>query len=58
MPCGQLGSGPRNSPWHLFKNDANRIGIAVAVAAVTPLILFALLLWLSASLRQFMLSIA
>ncbi len=46
------------SELHLFKNDANRVGIAVAVAAVTPLILFALWLWLSASFRQFTLSIA
>jgi hypothetical protein len=46
------------SALHLFKNDANRVGIAVAVAAVTPLILFALWLWLSASFRQFTLSIA
>ena len=37
------------SAFHLFTNNANRIGLAVAVAAVTPILVFAL--WLSASER-------
>lgn len=32
---------------HLFRNDANRIGIAVGIAAVTPVVLFSL--WFAAS---------
>jgi hypothetical protein len=40
-----------------FKNDANRIGGAVAVAALVPVILFALWFAASPSFRQFALSL-
>ncbi len=45
------------STFHLFTNNANRIGLAVAVAAVTPILVFAL--WLAASerFRKFVLSL-
>jgi hypothetical protein len=46
------------SALELFRNDAQRVGIAVAVAAVTPIVLFALWFWLSQSFRQFALTIA
>src|SRR5260370_39723006 len=42
---------------HLFRNDANRIGLAVAVAAVTPIIVFALWFAESAGFRQFALTL-
>ena len=35
------------SALHLFENNSNRIGLAVAVAAVTPIVVF--FLWLAAS---------
>ena len=40
-----------------FRNDANRIGIAVAFAAVTPIFLFALWFATSDKFRQFALSL-
>ena len=40
-----------------FRNDANRIGIAVAFAAVTPILLFALWFATSDKFRQFALSL-
>jgi hypothetical protein len=45
------------SAWHLFWNPANRVGIAVAVAAVVPMAIF--FLWLAASenFRRFTLSL-
>src|SRR6266481_7291274 len=45
------------SALHLFKNDANRIGLAVAIAAVTPIIVFSLWYAVSAGFRQFALSL-
>jgi hypothetical protein len=45
------------SALHWFKNDANRIGGAVALAALTPLVLFALWLAASPTFRQFALSL-
>ena len=35
------------SALHLFENNSNRIGLAVAIAAVTPIVVF--FLWLAAS---------
>ncbi len=45
------------SAFHLFTNNTNRIGLAVGVAAVTPILVFAL--WLAASerFRRFVLSL-
>jgi hypothetical protein len=42
---------------HLFKNDANRVGVAVAIAALTPIVVFSL--WFAASerFREFALSL-
>lgn len=37
------------SALHLFKNDANRIGLGVAIAALTPIVVFSL--WFAASER-------
>jgi hypothetical protein len=45
------------SALHLFKNDANRIGLAIAIAAVTPIIVFSLWYAASAGFRQFALSL-
>jgi len=45
------------SALHLFKNDSNRIGLAVAIAALTPIIVFSLWFAASARFRQFALSI-
>jgi hypothetical protein len=45
------------SALHLFRNDANRIGIAVAIAAVTPIVIFSLSFAASESFRQFALSL-
>src|SRR6266852_9464516 len=44
------------SALHLFKNDSNRIGLAVAIAALTPIIVFSLWFAASARFRQFALS--
>ncbi|MGH9502313.1 MAG: hypothetical protein ACRD20_05635 [Terriglobales bacterium] len=41
----------------LFKNNANRIGVAVAIAAVTPILVFALWFAASKTFRQFALSL-
>ncbi len=45
------------SALHLFQNDANRIGVEVAIAALAPIVVFAL--WFAASerFRQFALSL-
>src|SRR5258708_19127120 len=45
------------SALHLFRNDSDRIGVAVAIAALTPIVVFSL--WLAASerFRQFALSL-
>src|SRR5229473_3090884 len=40
-----------------FKNDANRVGLAVAVAAVAPILVFALWFASSEKFRQFALSL-
>jgi hypothetical protein len=45
------------SSLHWFKNDANRIGGAVALAVLTPVILFALWIAASPTFRQFALSL-
>jgi hypothetical protein len=45
------------SALHLFKNNANRIGVEVAIAAMTPIVVFALWFALSEKFRQFALSL-
>ena len=45
------------SALHLFRNDANRIGAAVAIAAATPILMFALWFAVSKGFRQFILSL-
>jgi hypothetical protein len=45
------------SAWHLFLNPANRVGIAVAVAAAAPIVVFSLSLAASESFRRFTLSL-
>jgi hypothetical protein len=45
------------SALHLFKNDDNRIGLAVAIAAVVPLVVFSLWFAVSDSFRHFVLSL-
>lgn len=42
---------------HLFENNANRIGIGVAIAAVAPLIVFSLWFAASENFRKFTLSL-
>ena len=44
------------SALHLFKNDPNSIGLAVAIAVLTPIIVFSLWFAASARFRQFALS--
>jgi hypothetical protein len=46
------------SALHLFKNDANRIGLAVAIAALVPIIVFSLWYAASAGFRQFALTLS
>ncbi len=45
------------SALHLFKNDPNSIGLAVAMAALTPIIVFSLWFAASTGFRQFALSL-
>src|SRR6202030_2118909 len=45
------------SALHVFKNDANRIGVEVAIAALTPIVVFSLWFALSENFRQFALSL-
>jgi len=45
------------SALHLFRNDSQRVGIAVAIAALTPIVVFALWFALSENFRQFALSL-
>ena len=45
------------SALHWFRNDENRVGLAVAVAAVTPILVFALWFAASKTFRQFALSL-
>lgn len=45
------------SALYWFKNDQNRVGLAVAVAAVTPILIFALWFAASEKFRQFALSL-
>jgi hypothetical protein len=45
------------SAMHLFLNQSQRVGLAVAFAALTPIIIFALWFGLSNSFRQFALSL-
>lgn len=42
---------------HLFENNANRIGVAVAIAAAAPLIVFSLWFAASESFRKFTMSL-
>ena len=46
------------SALHVFKNDANRIGVEVAIAALTPIVVFSLWFALSEKFRQFALSLS
>jgi hypothetical protein len=45
------------SALHLFKNGANRIGLAVAIAALSPVVVFSLWFAASESFRRFTLSL-
>jgi len=45
------------SALHWFRNDANRVGLAVAFAAVVPILVFALWFAASGKFRQFTLSL-
>jgi hypothetical protein len=45
------------SALHLFKNDSDRIGVAVAIAALTPIVVFSVWFAASESFRQFALSL-
>jgi hypothetical protein len=45
------------SALHLFKNDSNRIGLAVGLAALIPVIIFSLWFAASGRFRQFALSL-
>jgi hypothetical protein len=45
------------SAQHWFKNDADRIGIAVAIAATTPIVLFAIWCAVSQDFRRFVFSL-
>ena len=45
------------SALHLFENNSNRIGLAVAIAAVTPIVVFFLWLAASESFRRFAFSL-
>src|SRR5260370_15604160 len=42
---------------HLFKNDANRMGVEVGIAALAPIVVFSLWFAVSESFRQFALSL-
>jgi len=45
------------SALHLFRNNSQRVGIAVAIAALTPIVIFALWFAASETFRQFALSL-
>jgi hypothetical protein len=45
------------SALHLFENNSQRVGIAVAIAALTPIVVFALWFAASETFRQFALSL-
>lgn len=45
------------SALHLFKNDSNRIGLAVGLAALIPMVIFSLWFAASGKFRQFALSL-
>jgi hypothetical protein len=45
------------SALQLFKNDSNRVGVAVAIAALTPVLIFALWFAASEKFRKFTLSL-
>jgi hypothetical protein len=45
------------SALHLFKNDANRVGLAVAFAALIPILVFSLWFGISQKFREFTLSL-
>ncbi len=42
---------------HLFRNDSNRVGLAVGLAALTPIVVFSLWFAASEKFRQFALSL-
>jgi hypothetical protein len=42
---------------HLFKTDADRIGLAVAITALSPIVVFSLWFAASRNFRQFVLSL-
>ena len=45
------------SALHLFRNDSNRVGLAVGLAALTPIVVFSLWFAASENFRQFALSL-
>ena len=45
------------SALHLFRNDSNRVGLAVGLAALTPIVVFSLWFAASEKFRQFALSL-
>jgi len=45
------------SALHLFKNESERVGLAVAIAALTPIVVFAVWLAASANFRKLALSL-
>ncbi|MBZ5706405.1 MAG: hypothetical protein LAN63_13730 [Acidobacteriia bacterium] len=45
------------SALHLFKNDSNRVGLGVALAALTPILVFSLWFGISQKFREFTLSL-
>jgi hypothetical protein len=45
------------SALHLFKNDSNRVGLAVGLAALIPIVIFSLWFAASGNFRQFALSL-
>jgi len=45
------------SALYLFKNDSNRIGVGVGIAALAPIVLFSLWFAVSQRFRQFTLSV-
>ena len=45
------------SALHLFKNDSNRVGVGVALAALSPIVLFSIWFSTSKKFRQFVLSL-
>ncbi len=46
------------SALHLFKNDSNRVGVVVAMAALSPIVLCSIWCSTSKKFRQFVLSLS